>query len=210
MALRLDPAARAGIQASQATVQRIVDEDQVVYGINTGFGKLASTKIAHERLAELQRNLVLSHSVGTGAARCRGAPGPGHQAVSLARGHSGIRPKSPRPCWRWPMPTCCRDSCQGSVGASGDLAPLAHGVCADWRGQAKVNEKIVSGKGKPWRPWAWCPSFSAQKEGLALLNGAGVHLRWRSQACLAQGTCLLRPWWPVACRSKPSGLGQTV
>ncbi|MBU6467273.1 MAG: aromatic amino acid lyase, partial [Burkholderiales bacterium] len=66
--LRLDPAARAGMQAAHTTVQRIVDEDQVVYGINTGFGKLASTKIAHERLAELQRNLVLSHSVGTGDA----------------------------------------------------------------------------------------------------------------------------------------------
>ena len=53
--LVLDVSARAGLQKSLATVQRIVDEDQVVYGINTGFGKLASTKIAHERLAELQQ-----------------------------------------------------------------------------------------------------------------------------------------------------------
>src|SRR5690606_11771370 len=95
LTLALDSAARAGMQASQATVQRIVDEDQVVYGINTGFGKLASTKIAHDRLAELQRNLVLSHSVGTGD------PLPDDvvrlilatKAVSLARGHSGVRPE---------------------------------------------------------------------------------------------------------------------
>ena len=91
--LQLDSSALAGMQAAQSAVQRIVDEDQVVYGINTGFGKLASTKIAHDRLAELQRNLVLSHSVGTGE------PLPDHvvrlvlatKAVSLARGHSGAR-----------------------------------------------------------------------------------------------------------------------
>ena len=53
--LTLDPSAQAGMQAALTTVQRIVEEDQVVYGINTGFGKLASTKIAHDRLAELQR-----------------------------------------------------------------------------------------------------------------------------------------------------------
>ena len=73
--LQLDSSALAGMQAAQAVVQRIVDEDQVVYGINTGFGKLASTKIAHDRLAELQRNLVLSHSVGTGDALHHGLGG---------------------------------------------------------------------------------------------------------------------------------------
>ena len=108
--LVLDASARAGLQKSLATVQRIVDEDQVVYGINTGFGKLASTKIAHERLAELQRNLVLSHSVGTGDA----LPDDvvrlilATKAVSLARGHSGVRPELVDACWPWPTPTCCR------------------------------------------------------------------------------------------------------
>ena len=66
LALTMAASAYEDMRAAQAHVQHIVDEDQVVYGINTGFGKLASTKIAHERLAELQRNLVLSHSVGTG------------------------------------------------------------------------------------------------------------------------------------------------
>src|SRR4051812_21650076 len=64
--LSLDPSTAAGMRASQAAVQRIVDNDEVVYGINTGFGKLASTRIGNDHLAELQRNLVLSHSVGTG------------------------------------------------------------------------------------------------------------------------------------------------
>ncbi len=66
--LTLDAAALPAMHAAQAAVDRIVEADEVVYGINTGFGKLASTKIAHDRLAELQRNLVLSHSVGTGEA----------------------------------------------------------------------------------------------------------------------------------------------
>src|SRR6476620_778810 len=64
--LALDPAARARLLSAQDTVHRIVDAGEVVYGINTGFGKLAQTLIPHERLAELQRNLVLSHSAGTG------------------------------------------------------------------------------------------------------------------------------------------------
>ncbi|RYF05948.1 MAG: histidine ammonia-lyase, partial [Comamonadaceae bacterium] len=92
--LSLDPAALAGMADSKAAVDRIVEEDQVVYGINTGFGKLASTKIAHDRLAELQRNLVLSHSVGTGDALPDDVVRMvlATKAVSLARGHSGVRP----------------------------------------------------------------------------------------------------------------------
>ena len=90
----LDPSTAAGMRASQAAVQRIVDNDEVVYGINTGFGKLASTRIGNDHLAELQRNLVLSHSVGTGEPL--GAPVVrlvlATKAVSLARGHSGVRP----------------------------------------------------------------------------------------------------------------------
>ena len=65
--LALDPATEPAMRAAQAAVQHIVDNDEVVYGINTGFGKLASTRIGNDHLAELQRNLVLSHSVGTGA-----------------------------------------------------------------------------------------------------------------------------------------------
>ena len=92
--LALDPSVRDGMARSQAAVQHIVDSDEVVYGINTGFGKLASTRIPGHQLAELQRNLVLSHSVGTGEPLA--APVVrlvlATKAVSLARGHSGVRP----------------------------------------------------------------------------------------------------------------------
>ena len=93
--LELAGAARAGLLAAQATVRRIVEAGEVVYGINTGFGKLAQTIIPPERLAELQRNLVLSHSVGTGVPLPDGVVRLvlATKAVSLARGHSGVRPE---------------------------------------------------------------------------------------------------------------------
>ena len=169
--------AYAAMRKAEAHVQHIVDEDQVVYGINTGFGKLASTKIAHERLAELQRNLVLSHSVGTGD------PLPDHvvrlvlatKAVSLARGHSGAR-------------TALVDALlalanadvlpvipsKGSVGASGDLAPLSHLACVlIGEGQAKVDGKIVCGR-EAMQHIGMEPFVLGPKEGLALLNGTQV------------------------------------
>jgi histidine ammonia-lyase len=175
--LSLDPAALAGMQASEATVQRIVDEDQVVYGINTGFGKLASTKIAHDRLAELQRNLVLSHSVGTGDA----LPDPvvrlilATKAISLARGHSGIRPEIVHALLALAnanvLPVI---PAKGSVGASGDLAPLAHLACVlIGEGQAKVNGTVVSGA-DAMRAIGLTPFVLGPKEGLALLNGTQV------------------------------------
>ncbi len=175
--LTLDVSAQAGMRAALATVQRIVDEDQVVYGINTGFGKLASTKIAHERLAELQRNLVLSHSVGTGEALPDGVVRLilATKAVSLARGHSGIRPEIVDALLALAnanvLPVI---PAKGSVGASGDLAPLAHLACVlIGEGYAKVNGQVVSGKeamaavGQP-------PFVLGPKEGLALLNGTQV------------------------------------
>ena len=92
---RLDDSARPGIDRAASVIAAAAGGTVAVYGVNTGFGKLASTKIAHDRLAELQRNLVLSHSVGTGE------PLADHvvrmvlatKAVSLARGHSGVRPE---------------------------------------------------------------------------------------------------------------------
>jgi histidine ammonia-lyase len=66
VALALDASVAEGMRAAQAAVQNIVDSDKVVYGINTGFGKLATTRIGNDHLAELQRNLVLSHSAGIG------------------------------------------------------------------------------------------------------------------------------------------------
>jgi len=175
--LTLDPSAQAGMQAALATVQRIVEEDQVVYGINTGFGKLASTKIAHERLAELQRNLVLSHSVGTGEALPDGVVRLvlATKAVSLARGHSGIRPAIVDALLALAnanvLPVI---PAKGSVGASGDLAPLAHLACVlIGEGQATVDGKVMSGA-EAMAAVGLQPFVLGPKEGLALLNGTQV------------------------------------
>ena len=175
--LQLDSSALAGMQAAQSVVQHIVDEDQVVYGINTGFGKLASTKIAHDRLAELQRNLVLSHSVGTGDALPDGVVRLilATKAVSLARGHSGIRPAIVDALLALAnanvLPVI---PAKGSVGASGDLAPLAHLSCVlIGEGQAKVDGKVVSGA-EAMRSVGLTPFVLGPKEGLALLNGTQV------------------------------------
>ncbi|MBV8247243.1 MAG: histidine ammonia-lyase [Comamonas sp.] len=177
--VRLSMAASAyeAMRAAQAHVQHIVDEDQVVYGINTGFGKLASTKIAQDRLAELQRNLVLSHSVGTGE------PLPDHvvrlilatKAVSLARGHSGSRPELVGALLALAnadvLPVI---PAKGSVGASGDLAPLSHLACVlIGEGQAKVDGKVVSGR-EALKHVGFEPFVLGPKEGLALLNGTQV------------------------------------
>ncbi|OYU65149.1 MAG: histidine ammonia-lyase, partial [Burkholderiales bacterium PBB5] len=92
--LLIDPAALPGIQASAAVVQAAAAGDAPVYGVNTGFGKLAGTRISADDLATLQRNLIRSHSVGVGeplsapVLRLMLAT----KAASLARGHSGVRP----------------------------------------------------------------------------------------------------------------------
>jgi len=175
--LALDASAQAGMRDALATVQRIVDEDQVVYGINTGFGKLASTKIAHERLAELQRNLVLSHSVGTGEPLPDGVVRLilATKAVSLARGHSGIRPEIVDALLALAnanvLPVI---PAKGSVGASGDLAPLAHLACVlIGEGQATVDGKVVPGR-EAMAAVGLQPFVLGPKEGLALLNGTQV------------------------------------
>ena len=175
--LQLDPAAQAGMQAALATVQSIVDEDQVVYGINTGFGKLTSTKIAHNHLADLQRNLVLSHSVGTGEALPDAVVRLvlATKAVSLARGHSGVRPALVDALLQLAnadvLPVI---PAKGSVGASGDLAPLAHLACVlIGEGQAKVDGKVVPGR-EAMAAVGLKPFVLGPKEGLALLNGTQV------------------------------------
>src|SRR5258708_4679706 len=94
VALALDASATERMRAAQAAVQDIVDNDKVVYGINTGFGKLVSTRISNHQLAQLQRNLVLSHGVGTGEPLTPAIVRLvlATKIVSLARGHSGVRP----------------------------------------------------------------------------------------------------------------------
>ncbi|QCB45856.1 histidine ammonia-lyase [Hydrogenophaga sp. PAMC20947] len=176
--LSLDPAVNSGMVQSLEAVQHIVDNDEVVYGINTGFGKLASTKIPGHQLAQLQRNLVLSHSVGTGEPLA--APVVrlvlATKAVSLARGHSGVRPALVDALLSLfntgMMP---RIPSKGSVGASGDLAPLAHMACVlIGEGEATTADGEVVSGAEAMRRIGLEPFVLGPKEGLALLNGTQV------------------------------------
>src|SRR4051794_23553592 len=130
---RLDDASMQRVTAAAASVDRIVAGGETVYGVNTGFGLLANTRIPDDRLAELQTNLILSHSAGLGD------PLPRHvtrlmivlKLLGLGRGYSGVRPLVIDALQMLldhdAMPLI---PSQGSVGASGDLAPLAHLISA--------------------------------------------------------------------------------
>jgi len=175
--LQLDPACAAAVAASAATVERIVAKGEPVYGINTGFGKLASVRIEAADLETLQRNIVLSHAAGVGEAtpvaitRLMMAL----KLASLAQGASGIRPATlallEAMLARGVVPVVPG---QGSVGASGDLAPLSHMT------------EVMIGVGEAFTPTGRMPAVEAlasvglepvvlvPTEGLALLNGPPV------------------------------------
>ena len=170
----LDPACRAAVERSADTVDRIVARGAPVYGINTGFGKLATVRIEAADLVQLQRNIVLSHSVGVGD------PMPttivrlmlALKIASLAQGYSGVRlttiERLAEMLRRGLIPVV---PAQGSVGASGDLAPLAHlagtmlGV-----GEIEVDAKRVPAT-EALEAAGLAPLTLGPKEGLALLNG---------------------------------------
>jgi histidine ammonia-lyase len=175
--LALAPAAYTDIDASAAAIASIVAKGDAAYGINTGFGKLAKTRIPDEQLELLQRNLILSHSVGTGALI------EDHvvrlillmKIGSLSRGFSGIRRSvidamiamfnaGITPC----IPV------KGSVGASGDLSPLSHMTLALLgEGNVRVNGALVPAQ-QALRQAGIAPVVLAAKEGLALINGTQV------------------------------------
>ena len=173
----LDDSAWPGVMASAAAVARAADGQAAVYGVNTGFGKLASQRIDRAQLAELQLNLIRSHSVGVGAPL---SPSVVRlvlalKAASLARGFSGVR--------REGVETIVAVLAaglvpfvpsQGSVGASGDLAPLAHLTLA----LIGEGEFVVDGARRPaadvLRAAGIAPLALAAKEGLALINGTQV------------------------------------
>ncbi|MEO6216320.1 MAG: histidine ammonia-lyase [Sphingomonas sp.] len=172
--LRLDPASAPVIAASAAAVERILAKGEPVYGINTGFGKLAGVRIAEADLALLQRNIVLSHSAGTGA------PSPipvvrlmlALKLASLAQGASGVRPETVALLEAMlARGLTSVIPAQGSVGASGDLAPLAH-MAATMIG---VGEIFAGGQRLPAAEAlanaGLAPLVLGPKEGLALLNG---------------------------------------
>jgi len=175
--LVLDPACAESVAASAAAVQRILDTGEAVYGVNTGFGKLATTRIPPDRLRDLQTALVLSHSVGVGPAL---SPATVRlvailKAASLARGHSGVRPVVIDALLaminRGVVPVI---PAKGSVGASGDLAPLAHLSAA----LIGAGEAVLDGVRMPAAAALarveLAPLRLEAKEGLALLNGTQV------------------------------------
>ena len=172
--LVVDPAALPGIEASAAVVRRAAEGTAPVYGVNTGFGKLASTRISEADLATLQLNLIRSHSVGVGEPL--GAPVLrlmlALKAASLARGHSGVRPVVIDTLIAVHNAGLCPFvPSQGSVGASGDLAPLAHMTLA----LIGEGEFIVDGQRQAaaavLAAHRITPLQLAAKEGLALING---------------------------------------
>ena len=173
----LAPSSFAAIEAAQATVQQIIDEDRTVYGINTGFGLLAQKRIPPDELQQLQINLVLSHAAGTGSM----LPDDVVRLImllkvnSLARGHSGVRPVVIEYLLKMlNAGVLPQIPSQGSVGASGDLAPLAHLSC----GLIGVGEVSVAGEVMPaadgLKKVGLQPLLLDPKEGLALLNGTQV------------------------------------
>ncbi|HEY5366244.1 MAG TPA: histidine ammonia-lyase [Casimicrobiaceae bacterium] len=175
--LAMDDSAYGRIDAAQKIIGDIVARDAVVYGVNTGFGKLAQARIAHDRLAELQRNLVMSHSTGVGAPLADGVVRLvlATKAVSLARGYSGIRSQIVDALLALANTHVLpRIPSKGSVGASGDLAPLAHlAAVLIGEGEASVHGETMPGAAA-MRHAGLAPFVLGPKEGLALLNGTQV------------------------------------
>jgi histidine ammonia-lyase len=173
----LHPDSWEAIEASAASISRILASGRTVYGVNTGFGLLAQTRIPDDRLAELQTNLILSHSCGLGD------PLDGRivrlamilKAIGLARGHSGVRrivvERLLALVEAGALPVI---PSQGSVGASGDLAPLAH-MSAAMLGEGEI---ALGGKtlpaGKALARLGLEPLALGPKEGLALINGTQI------------------------------------
>jgi histidine ammonia-lyase len=160
--------------ASAAAVARILQRGEPVYGVNTGFGKLAGVRIADADLVELQRNIVLSHAAGVGPATSVETTRlmMALKLASLAQGASGVRLETLRlleaMLARGLTPVV---PAQGSVGASGDLAPLAHmAATMIGVGEARLGDRVLPAA-EALVAAGLAPIALAPKEGLALLNG---------------------------------------
>jgi len=193
--VKLDRSAKEAVEVAAAQIEAAVNTGDPVYGVNTGFGKLANVKVAAEDTAKLQRNLILSHCCGVGEAtelqitRLMMVL----KLLSLGRGASGVR---------WELIELIENMLEngviplvpakGSVGASGDLAPLAHmaaamlgeGMCT-YKGEEMPSAQALSQAGLS-------PIILSAKEGLALINGtqfstayalAGLFNAWRNVQC---------------------------
>lgn len=174
LAARLEPKARSVVDAAAETVRAAARGDVPVYGVNTGFGKLASVRVSPEDTEELQRNLILSHCCGVGEALDEATTRlmMALKLLSLGRGASGVR---------WDICAILEEMlaagvtpvipAQGSVGASGDLAPLAHlAAVMIGEGEALFEDARMSGAAALAKA-GLTPVVLGPKEGLALING---------------------------------------
>jgi histidine ammonia-lyase len=173
-AIKVSPSARPRVLASRKVVEEIIARDAVVYGVSTGFGKLSDVRIPHSELAELQLNLVRSHACGIGnplsEAEVRAMMLL--RANVLAIGLSGIRLEIIEMlCEMLNRRVCPVVPEKGSVGASGDLAPLAHlALTLIGEGEAFFQGERMESRGALRRAGLE-PQHLEAKEGLALLNG---------------------------------------
>jgi histidine ammonia-lyase len=175
--IELSAKARDRMKASRAVVERLVDDGRIVYGITTGFGAFKDRVIAPSETAELQRNLLMSHSVGVGPALPENTVRAMMlvRANALAKGHSGIRLETVEALLellnRGVHPVV---PAQGSVGSSGDLAPLAHmALVLIGLGEAVYGGQRMSGA-EALRLAGLAPLSLQAKEGVALLNGTSL------------------------------------
>ncbi|MBP0446913.1 histidine ammonia-lyase [Roseomonas sp. SSH11] len=175
--LRLDEGWREAVRASHSALAARLRAGEVMYGVNTGFGKLAGTRIAPDALVQLQLNLIRSHASGVGEP----LPRPvvrlvlALKALSLSRGASAVREETVEALLRLleadVLPVI---PARGSVGASGDLAPLAHlSMVLIGEGEASIGGRAVSGA-EALAQVGLSPLPLGPKEGLALLNGTQV------------------------------------
>ncbi len=200
MVVRIDPACKERVDAAAAVVAAAAEGDAAVYGINTGFGKLASTRIPASQTSQLQRNLILSHCCGVGEPLPRAVVRliMVLKMLSLGRGASGVR---------WQIIEQLQAMLQhdlipvipgqGSVGASGDLAPLAH-LTAAMIGEGQVHlNGVKMAAGEALQASGLAPLQLGPKEGLGMINGtqvstalalAGLFDGWRlAQTALISG-----------------------
>ena len=189
--IALSKSSRARVQASRQVVERAVLAGATMYGINTGFGKLAGVRIPDAQLAQLQKNLLLSHATGVGTplrieqSRLAFAL----RIHNLALGYSGVRPQ----LLAQAMALFNADlvpviPSQGSVGASGDLAPLSHmALPLIGHGEVHAGDRVISGA-KALQQIGREPLVLREKEGLALINGTQI---MTAIGCLAVHEALL-------------------
>lgn len=210
--VRLDPSARSAVERSARMVSEAAAGERAVYGVNTGFGKLASQKIEPADTKTLQRNLILSHCCGVGEGLCETIARLMIvlKLVSLGRGASGVR---------WGiiegLEALLENNllpvipCRGSVGASGDLAPLAHmSAVLIGEGEAIYEAQRLPG-GEALARAGIEPVVLGPKEGLALINGTQFSTA-NALAALFDARLLARSALVVSCLTLDAIMGSTT